>query len=270
MKKARVYKIVNSVTDDIYIGSTVQELKDRFKSHKSNARLNKINRLYDCMRLHGIEKFSIELLYETDFVNKQELTEKEKEYYVLLEPSLNIIVPRIIAIKQIGRIYKIYDIENNDKFYIGSTSVSINERFSNHISASRNGSTPLYTYIRERGKNNFKIEMIEDDIPYENLIEKENFWLQKLKPSLNKNLFLCRTEKERDKYKYEKNKEKIKERVNTRRILKRDEINVQKVEYYEKNKEEINSKRREKYEKNKDEINAKRREKKLENKNKVN
>ena len=40
------------------------------------------------------------------------------------------------------------------------------------------------------------------------------------------------------------NKEKIKKRVNERRIIKRDEINAQKREHYAKNKETILSKQK--------------------------
>jgi hypothetical protein len=41
MKKAQIYKISNTKTDGIYVGSTIQRLKDRFKAHRSNAKLNK-------------------------------------------------------------------------------------------------------------------------------------------------------------------------------------------------------------------------------------
>ena len=58
MKKAHIYKITNIITEDIYIGSTIQT---RFKSHRSNAILNKNNRLYVCMMQNGIENFNIEV-----------------------------------------------------------------------------------------------------------------------------------------------------------------------------------------------------------------
>lgn len=97
-----------------------------------------------------------------------------------------------------------------------------------HRSASNEGTTPFYTFMRENGKDNFDIECVEDNIPIDHLIVRENHWISELKPTLNKNLFLCRTEQERDKAKYLKNCEKIKKRVNDRRLLKRDEINAQK------------------------------------------
>jgi len=45
--KGRIYKIVNSKTNEIYIGSTTQELKNRFKTHRSNANLGRKEILYE-------------------------------------------------------------------------------------------------------------------------------------------------------------------------------------------------------------------------------
>lgn len=244
MKKGRIYKIINSKTDDIYIGSTIQTLKNRFKAHKSNAKLNKTGKFYDFMRDNGIENFTIELLEEIDTYSKKDISIKEKEYYTFLSPTLNSIKPKIASSKEIGKIYKLYEISNATKFYIGSTTEKLNSRFIKHKSASIKGTTPLHTYIREKGQNNFSIELIENDIEIDNLIIRENYWINELKPPLNKNTFLTRTEKERDKAKYEKNKEKIKKRVNDRRKIKRDEINAQKREHYAKNKETILAKQK--------------------------
>jgi group I intron endonuclease len=79
MKKGRIYKIINSKTDDIYIGSTIQTLKNRFKAHKSSAKLNKTGKLYDFIRDNGIENFTIELLKEIDTYSKKDISIKEKE-----------------------------------------------------------------------------------------------------------------------------------------------------------------------------------------------
>ena len=73
MKKAQIYKISNTKTVDIYIGSTVQTLKLRFKAHRSNAKLNKNGKLYDCIRENGIECFKIELLEEFNYQHTKEL-----------------------------------------------------------------------------------------------------------------------------------------------------------------------------------------------------
>ena len=244
MKTVRVYKIVNTKTDDIYIGSTIQTLTIRFNAHRSNAKLEKSCKLYDCMRENGIENFTIELLEEFEISSKEDIGIKEKKYYTNLNPSLNTISPAVSFFKASGRIYKVYEKIDNEKFYIGSTTNDLNIRLIQHQSASTKGKTPLYTYMREKGRDNFSIELVEDNIETENLIIRENYWLQELKPPLNKNIFLTRTEKERDKAKYEKNKESIKKRVSDRREIKRDEINTQKREHYAKNKETILAKQK--------------------------
>ena len=93
--------------------------------------------------------------------------------------------------------------------------------------------------MREKGRENFIIDCIEDNIPVDQLIIRENYWINELKPTLNKNTNLCMTEKERDRLKYIKNREKRLEQVKQRLIEKRDEINAQKREHYHANKERI-------------------------------
>jgi hypothetical protein len=65
---------------------------------------------------------------------------------------------------------------------------------------------------------------------------------------LNKNTNLCITEQERDRLKYIKNRDKRLQQVNERRILKRDEINEQKREHYQANKDKITKKDKQKRE----------------------
>lgn len=246
--KAYIYKVTSSKTTDFYVGSTIQELKNRFKTHKSDARLGKSKKLYECMRQYGIENFIIELLEEFEIDNKYDtkIGEKENEYYNKLNPPLNMITPKISEIKEFGRIYRINYKDDEKFFYIGSTKKQLNDRLSAHRSASINGMTPFYKFMREKGKENFNIEYIEDNVPIDKLILRENYWINEIKPTLNKNINLCITEKERDKLKYIKNREKRLEQVNKRRLLKRDEINTQKREHYHLNKEKISNKDKEK------------------------
>jgi len=242
----RIYKISNTKTPDIYVGSTIQELKNRFKTHKSNAKLGNSEKLYEHMREYGTENFTIELLEDSDVPDKSELGLKELEYYKKLNPSLNMIAPKISGKPQYGRIYKVININIEPQFYIGSTTQSLTKRLGQHKSdAKKDGKTKFYQYMKEQDPENFSISLVEDDILLENLTAREDFWIKELKPTLNSNLFLMRTEQERDKAKYEKNREAIKDRVNKRRIEKREEIKVKKREYYLKNKEKILEKQRE-------------------------
>ena len=241
-----VYSITNSKTSDIYVGSTIQKPAHRFKAHRSNAKSGKNGKLYDHIRDIGVEHFNINVLEECSIENESELCQKERDYYTKLKPSLNMIAPRISEIHETGRIYKLFFKNDISIFYIGSTKKTISKRLGDHRSASNEGTTPFYTFMRENGKDNFDIECVEDNIPIDQLIVRENHWISELKPTLNKNLFLCRTEQERDKAKYVKNCEKIKERVNERRLLKRDEINAQKRDHYKQNKEKISEKSKQK------------------------
>ena len=235
--KAYIYKIINEKTNDIYIGST-NNLKNRFKSHRSNARLNKDGKLYDCMREYGVENFHIEIIEELDVESKLDIGEKEIYYYEKLKPSLNMIKPKsTLKSNNTGIIYCIKYDNNNEYFYIGSTINDLSFRFIQHKSASIKGTTPLYKFMREHGKDNFSITCLEDDIPVNNLIVREEFWIKDLQPTLNKNTDLTITEQERDRIKYLKNKEKIKERVQNRKKIKYDEIILQKREHYKKQKE---------------------------------
>jgi group I intron endonuclease len=241
MQTAYIYKISNLTTDDLYIGSTKQTLHNRYKAHKSNVNLGKKTLLYNLMREIGIDDFKIELVEVFQFSNdnKNLVGEKEVYYRNLFKPSLNMITPAVSKNKQYGLIYKFFYNLNPSDFYIGSTTKKILNRLCDHKSASLSSNTPLYKFIREKGRENFDIELIEDNINLENLIIQENFWIQKLQPTLNTNKFLCRTEKERDKAKYENNKEKIKERINKNRWENFKIIQQRKKEYYLKNKEEI-------------------------------
>ena len=239
-----IFKIVCNKTSDFYIGSTTRKIKTIFIAHKSNAKLNKSNRLYDHMRENGIENFRIEVIEEFEITSKDEIGKKEKEYYMKLKPTLNMITPSISSIASVGRVYRLFDKLNTSQFYIGSTKNDLQLRLMQHQSFSTKGTSPVYRYIKEKGRDNFDIEVIEDNIDCDSLIVREDYWINELKPPLNTNLFLTRTEKERDKVKYEKNKEQIKKRVNERRLLKKEEINAQKRKHYAKNKEAILAKQK--------------------------
>lgn len=244
--KGFIYKIVNTKTTDIYVGSTIQNIKNRFKTHKSNARVGKSEKLYDFMRNHGIDCFSIELIEEFELSSKSELGIKEQEYYNTLKPTLNMRLPTVSTDKKYGKIYRLSFSKDITKFYIGSTTKQINIRLAEHRHSSKTGTTPIYVFMREQGKENFTIDCLEDNIPIDQLIIRENHWISELKPTLNKNVNLCITDKERDRLKYIKNREKRLKQVNERRLLKRDEINEQKREHYKQNKDRISQKDKEK------------------------
>lgn len=193
------------------------------------------------MREHGIENFRIELLEELSVETKSEIGKKERQYFDQIRPSLNMKQPNVIETREVGRIYALHGLDNTEVRYVGSTFKPLEKRLSDHKSASNNGNTPLYKFMREQGKHNFSISCLEDNVPIANLIQREEFWIKSVNPSLNKSVNLTMTEQERDRLKYLKNREKRLKQVHERRLLKRDEINAQKKEHYKKRQMELQS-----------------------------
>jgi len=75
-------------------------------------------------------------------------------------------------------IYKITNIKSGS-VYIGKTKNSIFKRFNEHISESEKGSkTKLYDAMRSYGVENFKVELIEDNIPEDLINFKEKYYIK--------------------------------------------------------------------------------------------
>lgn len=86
-------------------------------------------------------------------------------------------------------IYKITNLVNN-KIYIGQTIVSISERWTNHCYPKSN-CIALRNAISKYGKDNFKIEQIDQAQNQEELDRKEQEWISKLQstnPTIGYNL----------------------------------------------------------------------------------
>lgn len=82
-----------------------------------------------------------------------------------------------------GKIYKITNIINN-KIYIGQTIQTLKYRFAQHVC--KTGCKYLHAAILKYGKENFKIELIEE-VPINELNEREIYWIQFYK-SMNKQI----------------------------------------------------------------------------------
>jgi len=152
-----------------------------------------------------------------------------------------------------GMIYKLCCKDPTiEEIYIGST-INKRNRKNQHKSACNNPNTKdyncyKYQFIRDNGGfENFDMIVIEAfTCNSKNELEcRERYWIETLKPELNKYI-PTRTQKEYRKEYYEENKE---------------ELNKKHKEYYEKNKEEISKRHKKWYEKNKEERNKKKREK---------
>lgn len=77
---------------------------------------------------------------------------------------------------------KIYIIKNNlnNIVYIGQTSQSLEERLKHHYSNIKSGKTLLNKAMRELGKENFYIQLLEN-VESQNADERELYWILKYK-----------------------------------------------------------------------------------------
>jgi group I intron endonuclease len=78
MNKGKIYKMVNTINDDVYIGCTIYALDKRFYEHLHRCFKSDVNtKLYNSIREFGAKNFTIELLEECPL---SEISEKEKQY----------------------------------------------------------------------------------------------------------------------------------------------------------------------------------------------
>lgn len=82
-----VYKISNTVNDRLYVGLTTNGLEKRWREHRCAAKTHVDKPLYRAMRLHGIDKFKIELLYTA--VSIEEMREAELRLIKELKAHVN-------------------------------------------------------------------------------------------------------------------------------------------------------------------------------------
>ena len=79
-QNGKVYKILNSETDDVYVGSTTQKLSKRMTNHRTKLKPGRILRLYEKMREIGEDKFYIEPIEEYPCQNSEQLLKREGEW----------------------------------------------------------------------------------------------------------------------------------------------------------------------------------------------
>ena len=88
----KIYKILNPITDDIYIGSTTQSLCNRMKKHRDSHRHDTKKshfKIYQAFSEHGVENFYIELIEKCPCSCKEELLAREGHWIRNENPTLN-------------------------------------------------------------------------------------------------------------------------------------------------------------------------------------
>ena len=93
-QEGKIYKIYNTINDDIYVGSTTQKLCERMREHRSssNDKYKKHYPIYKEFSEHGVENFFIELIEKCPCNDKDELRRTEGKYIRGLKPSLNMLI----------------------------------------------------------------------------------------------------------------------------------------------------------------------------------
>ena len=82
-KNGRIYKILNSIDDEIYVGSTTASLSRRMGKHRSDHRCNEKKqkyKIYTHMTKVGADNFYIELIEAYPCNSKEELDAKEGQW----------------------------------------------------------------------------------------------------------------------------------------------------------------------------------------------
>lgn len=85
----KIYKLINTVDDRIYIGSTATELSKRLYCHKQAAHKNIEQHIYKELNKIGWDNVRIIQIEAYRCETKYELLTKEQHYIDLLKPELN-------------------------------------------------------------------------------------------------------------------------------------------------------------------------------------
>ncbi len=149
-------------------------------------------------------------------------------------------------------IYKIWWVENEQHLYIGSTKQKISSRISRHRSDCRKGCTQkLYTAMREYGYDFKYILLKEYKVSNrQQQLQKEQKWIDKLKPKLNqKRAFTTKEQKivqKKDIFKkyYDKNKNELKKNKNKWYIENKVYVSEYNKNHYKNNKEKLLKKKK--------------------------
>ena len=75
----KIYKILNTINDEVYVGSTTQSLAKRMSWHRNslNSKRSKKQVLYQYMKEYGVDNFYIELVECFSCKSKEELLARE-------------------------------------------------------------------------------------------------------------------------------------------------------------------------------------------------
>lgn len=181
----KIYKITSHLTDKVYVGSTIQKLRERWTDH-----IKAYKNYIEGITNYGLTSFEIlkygdakiELIEFYPTINQYNL-EKREGFWVKKLNSVNKRVPgrkEHVDKYQNGKIYKLTSNFTN-KIYIGSTVCKLNHRFRGHI-YSYNNNYKYCTSYKLLKYADVKIELIENyPTTSKYLLQlRESYWIKKL------------------------------------------------------------------------------------------
>ena len=116
----KIYRIVNNIDNEVYIGSTCKTLNSRFSTCKTYANKETENRkLFIHMRNLGIDNFRIELVEDYPCFSKEELLIRE-DYWLSEIGTLNEIRAHLTTEERENK-WKVYYEKNTDSIFFVST-----------------------------------------------------------------------------------------------------------------------------------------------------
>lgn len=106
-----IYKIINNITGDFYIGSCCNNFNKRFKDHCSRYEIykNKLSKnyhpkLWNAYDKYGIENFSVEIIEILNGKTHKEILEREEFFIQTLKPKYNIsLYPTVCGKPNLGK-----------------------------------------------------------------------------------------------------------------------------------------------------------------------
>ena len=101
----KIYQLLNSVTQDVYVGSTCSSLSKRFYNHRINMKFQGCE-VYKKMKEIGADNFYIELIEAYPCNSKSELNAREG-HYIRERGTLNMCIA--------GRSQKQYKLDNREQ-----------------------------------------------------------------------------------------------------------------------------------------------------------
>ena len=92
-QNGKIYKLINSVDNEIYVGSTYTLLNVRMHKHKAMAKKRPNQLVYSHLNLVGWDNIEIALVELFPCANKLELEIRERYWIEQLNPKLNKAIP---------------------------------------------------------------------------------------------------------------------------------------------------------------------------------